>query len=195
MGKADDSSSSFRPPSGSEAFPATPGPLASILQRHKASQKSVIPPPPDTECPACGSPETRASRCFPGLRSATSARIADWNSTCSITAAEDRPRRSRPTKSEAGDDQTVGAQSPPPSPNGPPIQRFTHGATCPVCGGWENAPRHQGTRCSWLHLRQLDPMGRGGSFCPCRFNATSDTSLASVEGQVPLAALSTTRTL
>ena len=48
VGKATDSSSSYRSPSGSEASPATPGPLASMLEGHEAG-------PPNTECPACGS--------------------------------------------------------------------------------------------------------------------------------------------
>ena len=51
MGKATDSSSNYRFPTGSEASRATPGPLAPMQHRHKAGQ-------PDAECPACGSPAT-----------------------------------------------------------------------------------------------------------------------------------------
>lgn len=65
------------------------------------------------------------------------------------------------------------------------LERFTHGRTCPICGGSANAPRHQGTRChgylqgEWVHCTREEHKGAA------RFYADSGTFAHKLRGKCP----------
>jgi hypothetical protein len=74
-----------------------------------------------------------------------------------------------------------------PSPVGQPRQRFTHGVTCPVCGGCDNAPRGQGIRCpgfiqgDWIYCTREEK----GAGCKHHPNTEPPTWSHRLRGKCP----------